>query len=167
MSEETLEVTEDLTPPTDTESVTTEQEATPEPVNDDTATSTEEDKPSRAEQRIQQLVGDKKAAMEYGNFWKDKFEQSHAPAPEVIETPAPLVMPKLEDFDHDTDKWAAAITDYNAQFINQAVNQGVSTALDVRVCTPVQSYAVPAGFLRFLGGLFTCLGRGRTSGCRP
>ena len=132
MSEETLEVTNDLPPSTDTESVTTEQETTPEPVNDDAATSTEnaeEAKPSRAEQRIQQLVGDKKAAMEYGNFWKDKFEQSHAPTPEVVEAPVPLVMPKLEDFEHDTDKWAAAITDYNAQFINNAVSQGVNTAL--------------------------------------
>ena len=132
MSEETLEVTEDLTPSTDTESVTTEQEATPEPVNDDTATSTEdvqEAKPSRAEQRIQQLVGDKKAAMEYGNFWKDKFEQSNTVQP-VVETTAPLVMPKLEDFDHDTELWAAAITTYNGQYINEAVNKGVNTALE-------------------------------------
>jgi hypothetical protein len=74
MSEQSLEVTNDLTPSADTQFATTEQETTPEPVNDDAANSTEEQTPSRAEQRIQQLVGDKKAAMEYGNMHKEQAD---------------------------------------------------------------------------------------------
>jgi len=111
---------------------TTEQEATPEPVNDDAAASTEnaeEDKPSRAQQRIQQLVGDKKAAMEYGNFWKDKFEQSNTIQP-VVEAPKPLVVPKLEDYDHDTERWSNAMIDYSGAMITQTVNTQVNQVMD-------------------------------------
>lgn len=137
MSEETLEVTEDLTPSTDTESVTTEQEATPEPVNDDTANSTEEDKPSRAEQRIQQLVGDKKSAMEYGNmhkeqadFYKAQYDAVVASQTPKAEAPKPLTIPTMEDFDHDTEQWATAMLSYNTQIIDQKVNSGVALALE-------------------------------------
>ena len=111
---------------------TTEQESTPELVNDDAAASTEnaeEDKPSRAQQRIQQLVGDKKAAMEYGNFWKDKFEQSNTPAP-VVEAPKPLVVPKLEDYDHDTERWSNAMIDYSGAMITQTVSTQVNQVID-------------------------------------
>lgn len=137
MSEQSLEVTNDLTSSTDTQSVTTEQETTPEPVNDDTANSTEEQTPSRAEQRIQQLVGDKKSAMEYGNmhkeqadFYKAQYEALTASQAPKVEEPKPLAVPTMEDFDHDTEQWASAMLSYNAQVIDQKVNSGVKQALE-------------------------------------
>lgn len=78
-----------------------------------------EKQPSRAQQRIQQLVGDKKAAMEYGDFWKSKFEEMSKGQPQAKEPEAPPQapkMPKLEDFDYDTDAYSAAVLDH-AQFV--------------------------------------------------
>jgi hypothetical protein len=84
-------------------------------VSDDTADSAEDKKPGRAAERIQQLVGEKKAAMEYGDFWKQKFEevaQVPAPASEPEKPETPSVMPRLEDFEYDNDAWAVAYSEW-------------------------------------------------------
>jgi len=133
MSDETLDSPEVITTPAEAETAPTEQETTPEPVNDDTATSTEEDKPSRAEQRIQQLVGDRNSYKEFAetaererNYWKQQAEAARPQAPDV----KPLVKPKLEDFDHDLDQFMAAKDVYDDHVITQRVNAGISKSIE-------------------------------------
>ena len=137
MNEDTLDDTNVIDPtPADAQSAP-DQENTPDPVSDDDAAkSTEESQeatqkePSRAEKRIQQLVGDRNHAMEYGDFWKDKYEQSQqaAPAPKE-DKPAP-VMPKLEDFDYDQDAYNVSMQNWNSHQIAEQVKVGVAEAME-------------------------------------
>ena len=124
-----------------TETAAPEQDASPAPELPDTdaANSTEpsqvepQKEPTRAEKRIQQLVGEKKAAMEYGEFYRQKFEESQTgstqePQPE----PAAPSMPLLADFDYDQDAWGVAMAQYNAQMVEKTVSERVVQALQQR-----------------------------------
>lgn len=132
MSDETIEVTNDLAPPAEAQTAPTEQEETPSPDTDTTAESAEEKKPSRAEQRIQQLVGERNNYKDFATIAereRDYYKQQLEAAKPTPEPEAPLVAPKMEDFDHDPELWAAEMARYNAKVIDQKVEAGVSQAL--------------------------------------
>lgn len=88
--------------------------ATPDPVTtevhpqpDTAADASTGARPNRAEGRIKELVTERDAAVEYGEFWRKRFEESHTPAPAA--KPAEDARPKRSDFDDD-DAWADALT---------------------------------------------------------
>ena len=85
----------------------------------------------RTERRIQQLVSDKKAAMEYGDFWKQKYEAELGGqnAPEPAPEPLPLTPPKLEDYDYDQDAWSAAMLSHATAIANEAAASKLEEAL--------------------------------------
>lgn len=118
--------------PAPTDPVSPEPEDPTTEVADSAQQESDEDNTStRAERRIQQLIGDKKAAKEYGDFWKQRFEElqsapSQAPEPEPV--PAPK-RPKLEDFDYDQDAYDAAVDNYNQWVINDTVSKRIQETL--------------------------------------
>lgn len=132
MSDEAIDSPEVITAPAEAETAPTEQETTPEPVNDDTADSTEEKKPGRAEQRIQQLVGDRNNAMDFAKIaeqQRDFYKQQLDALSPKAEPAKALAQPKLEDFDHDLDKFMVANDSYYAQVIDQKVSTGINQGL--------------------------------------
>ena len=77
--------------------------------------SAEPPKRNAAEERIQQLVAERNAAMEFGRYWQERA-RGEAPKPEAPkEEPAP----KVEDFDGDTAKWADAYAEWSDKRIEQ------------------------------------------------
>lgn len=122
--------------PVDAESTLPEQGTSPDPVSDedaaDSAEHAEGDRPPRAQQRIQQLVAEKKFAMEFAELQKrraDELEQKvQSAAPK--DPPEPLSAPKLEDFEYDQDAWAAALLAYNDQVIDRKTTERVAKALN-------------------------------------
>lgn len=130
MSDEAIDITDDIAPaPVEAQS-TEEQDNSPDLVSNDTAepdgSSAENEKP-RAQRRIEQLVGDKKAAMEYGNYWKDKYEAQHTP---VVPTKEPeiLTQPTLDEFDFDQEKFIVANNTYTQKLIDQKIKEAVNNA---------------------------------------
>lgn len=84
----------------------------------------------RTQKRIQRLVSDKKAAMEYGEYWKQKYEEDVAQKAASSEPVAPPPSePKLEDFDYDYDRWASAVADYNSQVVAKTVEERMAEVL--------------------------------------
>ena len=146
MTEDTLDDTNVIDPtPADAQSVP-DQDVTPDPDSVDAATSTEPSQddpkePSRAEKRIQQLVGDRNHALEFGKLQQERaadlqrqLETRATPA-----TPAAPVMPTLEAFDYDQDAWAVAVLNHNQAIINQTVDSRVSEALQLNSQTVAAS----------------------------
>ena len=101
----------------------------------------------RTERRIQQLVSDKKAAMEYGDFWKQRYEAELGgqTPPEPAPEPEPLTPPKLEDFDYDQDAWSQAMLTHATAVANQAADARVQEALQQRE-QAVQAETIEADF---------------------
>ena len=114
---------------------TPEPDHSPDPVSEDAADGAieevEEAKPSRAQQRIQQLVGDRNHAMEFGKLQQEeatRLREQLAAREKPAETPAPA-MPSLEDFDYDQDSYNVAMQAWNTRAIAEQVKAGVSEAM--------------------------------------
>ncbi len=136
MTEESSDGTEVIDPtPADAQSVP-EQDPTPDPDSVDAAKSTEPSQddpkePSRAEKRIQQLVGDRNHALEFGKLQQERATdlQRQLDVRSTPETPAAPVMPTLEAFDYDQDAWAVAVQSHNQAIIKQTVDSQITEAL--------------------------------------
>lgn len=87
---------------------------------------------SRAQERIEQLVAEKKdsenqatAAKEIAEYWRQQALKQKEP--EVESKPDPK--PRIEDFDYDQDKWADALTDWTDRQIEIKAEAVVSKSL--------------------------------------
>ena len=139
MNELSPDVTEDVTTPLVEAETTTDQEASQVPVSEDAADATENEEvvKSRGQQRIEQLVAEKNAALEdkqnaleYGNSFKDRYDQLiAAQAPAKVE-PVLLTMPTLEDSDFDEADHALKMRAFNNQEVTRLVKELVPQVLN-------------------------------------
>lgn len=90
-------------------------------------------KPSRAQERIEDLVAERNAIREYAEFWRTKaLEGTTAPTPAAPVTPAVPdkdPAPKPEDFDFDTQKLAEAQAAWTERQISKRVAAEVQKAI--------------------------------------
>ena len=112
------------TPPADEALPADDAPADPPPEDAPPAEDGDVGKPSRggAAERIQELVAERNAAMEWGEYWyrqaiaqRTPQQQDTAPAQPADDAP-----PKLEDFD-STEKWAAAYAKWTRDTIGREV----------------------------------------------
>lgn len=88
-------------------------------------------RPNRAQERIEELNDQRRAAVEYGEFWRQRYEADiqrkaqEAPAAAAPAAPAADPEPKLEDFD-DTAAFTKA---YTAWARKEAVREAKDAAL--------------------------------------
>jgi len=100
---------------------------------DDSAVEPDKAPSERTQKRIQRLVSDKKAAMEYGDFWRKKYEEEQGAKPAASAPSEPdLSEPKIEDFDYDHDAWAKAVINYNSHIVSRTVEERLEKALAQR-----------------------------------
>lgn len=92
-------------PPTETP-VETVTPPTPEAQSGTPAEVHDGERPDRARERIEELSARAKAGIEYGEFWRQRFEESQQP---TASTPTDDPRPKRGDFEDD-DAWADALT---------------------------------------------------------
>jgi hypothetical protein len=72
----------------------------------------DEPKRSRAEERIAELVAERAAAKEAGEYWRElAISLQNQPA----EPAKPDLKPTLEQFDHDPEKYALAVADWTVK----------------------------------------------------
>jgi hypothetical protein len=73
---------------------------------------------NRSQERIRELIAERKALEEYATYWRNKalesIQQAQPKAAEPEETPAP----KLEDFD-TTEQWAAAFQKWTEERVER------------------------------------------------
>jgi hypothetical protein len=86
---------------------------------------------SRASERIQDLIAERKAAAEYAEFWRAKalevINQGKPPAEPVAPVPKDRPAPTLDQFNFDQTKWSRALGEWNREQsqlnLNQALEQ--------------------------------------------
>jgi hypothetical protein len=125
------------------------EEAVVEP-DEEGAPAAEKRKGGRAEERIQELLGDAAALRKYAEFWKDQAVKGTKPSttgflPETAAVTAPVgeesppeagEAPTLESCAFDTAKWTQAMATYNAKYLKsmaeytqKQIQAGVASAL--------------------------------------
>lgn len=107
-----------------------------------TAESEEGEHRSRAKERIQDLVAERKAAMEYADYWRQKaLEVLQPPAPtKPPEQPRETSAPELKDFNNDQGKWQSAYNKWN----DSQVDIKVQRALEKVETTKTQTATLEA-----------------------
>lgn len=110
--------------------------ATPEPVTTDAtpqtgtaADASTGERPHRAEGRIKELVTERDAALEYGEFWRKRFEESHTQQAQPAAKPAEEPRPKRADFDDD-DAWADALTGWQDRRTTAKAEEAAAARLE-------------------------------------
>lgn len=83
----------------------------------------------RAQERIEQVIAERNAAKEYGEYWRQQALANVAPAPTPKE---PTPQPSLEQFEYDQDKFAKATVDWATEQATAAAAKAVETQLDVQ-----------------------------------
>ena len=83
----------------------------------------------RAKERIEQVIAERNAAKEYGEYWRQEALRKETPAP-VVKQPTPA--PTMEQFDHDPEKWAQAHTKWAEERATSLATVAVKTQLDVQ-----------------------------------
>ena len=128
MTEDTLEVAE-TSPPEDAESSiedSSPQETVAEP---DSPPETDEPKRSRAAERITELVAERTAAKEYGEYMRQEVVRLQT---QITGTQLPqetiVPKPKLEDF-QDHDDWATAFSDWSVKEASKVAQAQVNKTL--------------------------------------
>ena len=81
---------------------------------------------NRASERIAELVAERTAAKEAAEYWRGVATQNTS-TPEPTAQPTP--QPTLEQFDHDTDKWAAAYSVWSDQRVQAVAKAQVGQAM--------------------------------------
>lgn len=129
-------MTDPIAPPAQGESAapaevvapTTEQVTSDAPPQEGTsAAAPTGERPNRAQERIEELNARAKAGIEYGEFWRQRFEESQKAQPAAVAAPAAPVVdpePQLDDFD-DSAAFAKA---YTAWARKEAVREARSVA---------------------------------------
>ena len=82
-----------------------------------------------ADERIQELVADKKALREAAEFWRERALINQTPAPASTPPPAAEAAPTLEQFEYDTARWAHAHAEWANKQIEQRTTAAVSQQL--------------------------------------
>ena len=99
----------------------------------DSPPETAEPKRSRAEERIAGLVAEKAAAKEYGNHFREAYTDLEAKyralQDQAPETVSDASQPTLEQFDHDTDKWAVAYSEWSKGQAKSVAEKAVAKAI--------------------------------------
>ena len=85
---------------------------------------------NRASERIAELVAERTAAKEAAEYWRGVATQNTS-TPEPTAQPTP--QPTLEQFDHDTDKWAAAYSVWSDQRVQAVAKAQVGQAMREQV----------------------------------
>lgn len=111
---------EGTVPPTETPVEQASTEVHPQP---DTPAETPDSARPRAQERIEELSARAKAGIEYGEFWRKRFEESQNQQQPAAQ-PAADPRPKRVDFDDD-DAWADALTGWTER---QAVTKAEAAA---------------------------------------
>jgi hypothetical protein len=133
MNELSPDVTEDVNSLDVVAETTPEQEPTPTPDSVDTADSAESTptgSPSRRDARIQQLVGDKKFAMEFATEQQEIAKAAKAELASLKAKPQAPEKLTLEDFDYDDDAFQASQRSQQEHRISQQIEAGVAKALE-------------------------------------
>lgn len=85
----------------------------------------------RAESRIKELLAEKTAAMEWGEYWRQQATSNIKPAPGAPAAEgapaAPKARPQLKDF-ADADKWAEALGEWTEDQVSTRVGTALTTA---------------------------------------
>lgn len=93
----------------------TPETAQPEvhPQSDTAADASNGERPHRAEGRIKELVAERDVGLEYGEFWRKRYEDlaQQRPAQEAAPQPQEQPRPKRVDF-NDDDAWADALAEW-------------------------------------------------------
>lgn len=82
-----------------------------------------------ADERIQELVADKKVLRDAAEFWRERALSTQAPAPTPEPVPTAKAAPKLEDFEFDTSRWASAHAVWADEQIESRTTAAVSQQL--------------------------------------
>lgn len=94
-------------------------------------TETKEKRPSRARDRIQELVADKRAAVEYAELHRKRAEELEQKL-KAVSTPAETKSrPKLSDYE-TPEQWADAVTDWSVNQAASRATEHVERALSSR-----------------------------------
>ncbi len=83
----------------------------------------------RAKERIEQVIAERNAAKEYGEYWRQQALANVVPATAPAE---PTPQPTIEQFDYDPDKFAKATVDWATKEAKSAATEAVKTQLDVQ-----------------------------------
>lgn len=123
------------TPPEDAQSSPEpEESSTPAPeqtvAEPESPPETDEPKKSRASERIAELVAERTAAKEYGEYMRQEVvslqsQLAGKQLPQETATPKP----KLEDFEFDQDKWATAFSDWSVKEASKVAEAQVNKTL--------------------------------------
>jgi len=128
MSEDTLGVAE--TPPLEDAESSIEDSSPQETVAEpESPPETDEPKRSRASERITGLIGDNKALREYGEHMRAEVARLSEQQTPAIPQETVLPRPKIEDFDHDQDKWAEAFSDWSVKEASKVAQAQVTETL--------------------------------------
>jgi ElaB/YqjD/DUF883 family membrane-anchored ribosome-binding protein len=106
--------------PTETSVEQVASEVHPQP---DPAEAPAGERPSRARERIEELAAERRAALEYGEFWRKRFEESQQTQQSQLPAqPQEEPRPKRADFEDD-DAWADALTTWTDKRATQKAEQ--------------------------------------------
>lgn len=139
MIDDTPEVAE-TSPPEDAESSPAPDESSSQEADQTVAEPDSPPEPakSRAAERITGLLGDNKALREYGEHMRQEVVRlTEARQPLPTETVIPR--PKLEDFDHDNDKWAEAFSDWSVKEASKVAEAQVTRTLSQQTAANEQA----------------------------
>ena len=82
-----------------------------------------------ADERIQELVADKKALRDAAEFWRERALSTQAPAPTPQASPTAEAAPTLEQFEFDSSRWAKAHAEWTDKQIESRTTAAVSQQL--------------------------------------
>ena len=89
-------------------------------------------KRDRRQERIAELVAERTAAKEYGEYMRREvvsLQEKLAGNQATVNIAQPNPQPTLEQFDHDTDKWAAAYSVWSDQRVQAVAKAQVGQAM--------------------------------------